>query len=59
MAEILHVILKKIFPELDGKIPAKMLRRLSFNFHPKKTLKIPLFGPLKMAITKKTYVRSG
>jgi hypothetical protein len=38
---------------LRGKIPTKMLRQLIFNFHPKKRAKIPLFRPLKMAITKK------
>jgi hypothetical protein len=35
------VILKKIYPGLDGKIPAKMLRRLSFNFHPKNVKNTP------------------
>jgi hypothetical protein len=34
-----------------AKIPSKMLRKLIFSFSPKKWPKIPLFGPLKMAMT--------
>jgi hypothetical protein len=39
------------------KILPKMLRKMSFNFHPKKTAKIPPFRPLRIAITKKLLVR--
>jgi hypothetical protein len=45
-AEILCVIIKKTVLGLDGKITTKMLRKLSFNCHPRKTAEIPLLGLL-------------
>jgi hypothetical protein len=48
-AEILCEILQKIVLGLDGKI--KNNEEVDFQFMPKKQPKIPLFGPLKSAIT--------
>jgi hypothetical protein len=50
-AEIMRGILKKIVLALDGKNSFKNPEEVDFQFMPKKQPKIPLFGPLKSAIT--------
>jgi hypothetical protein len=41
---------------LDEKNSKKDAQKVEFQFSPKKTVEIPLFGLLRMAITKKTPV---
>jgi hypothetical protein len=56
-AEIFHGILKRLVFGLDEKIPSKMVRKLIFRFTLKKKQKIPHFGLLKTATSRKPLVR--
>jgi hypothetical protein len=51
------VNLKKIVLGLDGKNSNNDAQKVEFQFLFKKTVKIPLFGLLRIAITEKILVR--